>query len=114
MEAQEISVQSKPPKSFKLSYRIEATFDCVTGMVVDNDDNLILADEYFLRNTETIIYILNAYLWVWNKVVYELNTFASQGNNNSSRLFVLRSTRKFVIWSKTLRYHTDKERTMCN
>jgi hypothetical protein len=49
MEAQEISVQSKPPKSFKLSYRIEATFDCVTGMVVDNDDNLILADEYFLR-----------------------------------------------------------------
>jgi hypothetical protein len=36
-------------QSFKLSYRIEATFDCVTGMVVDNDDNLILADEYFLR-----------------------------------------------------------------
>jgi hypothetical protein len=28
---------------------LEATFDCVTGMVVDNDDNLILADEYFLR-----------------------------------------------------------------
>jgi hypothetical protein len=49
MGAQEISVQSKPPKSFKLSYRIEGTFDCVTGMVVDNDDNLILADQSFLR-----------------------------------------------------------------
>jgi sugar lactone lactonase YvrE len=49
MEAQEISVQSKPPKSFKLSRRIEATFGLVTGMVVDQDDNLILADQSFLR-----------------------------------------------------------------
>ena len=49
MEAQEISVQSKPPKSFKLSCRIEATFGLVTGMVVDKDDNLILADQSFLR-----------------------------------------------------------------
>ena len=49
MGAQEISLQSKPPKSFKLSYRIEGTFDCVTGMVVDKDDNLILADQSFLR-----------------------------------------------------------------
>ena len=49
MGAHEISVQSKPPKSFKLSYRIEGTFDCVTGMVVDKDDNLILADQSFLR-----------------------------------------------------------------
>jgi hypothetical protein len=44
MEAQEISVQSKPPKSFKFGYRIDRTFDEVTGMVVDKDDNLILAD----------------------------------------------------------------------
>jgi DNA-binding beta-propeller fold protein YncE len=49
MEAQEISVQSKPPKSFKFGYRIDRTFDCVTGMVVDKDDNLILADGSFLR-----------------------------------------------------------------
>jgi sugar lactone lactonase YvrE len=49
MEAQEISVQSKPPKSFKFGYRIEGTFDGVTGMVVDKDDNLILADGSFLR-----------------------------------------------------------------
>jgi hypothetical protein len=49
MEAQEISVQSKPPKSFKFGYRIDRTFDCVTGMVVDKDDNLILADRSFLR-----------------------------------------------------------------
>ena len=44
MEAQELSVQSKPPKSFKFGYRIDRTFDWVTGMVVDKDDNLILAD----------------------------------------------------------------------
>ena len=49
MEAQEISVQSKPPKSCKLSCRIEATFGLVTGMVVDMNDNLILADQSFLR-----------------------------------------------------------------
>ena len=49
MGAQEISVQSKPPKSFKLSNRIDRTFNCVTGMVVDKDDNLILADQSFLR-----------------------------------------------------------------
>jgi hypothetical protein len=49
MGPQEISVQSKSPKSFKLSYRIEGTFHCVTGMVVDKDDNLILADQSFLR-----------------------------------------------------------------
>ena len=48
MEAQEISVQSKPPNSFKFGYRIDRTFDGVTGMVVDNDDNLILADGSFL------------------------------------------------------------------
>ena len=49
MEAQEISVQSKPPKSFKFGYRMDITFDCVTGMVVDKDDNLILADKSVLR-----------------------------------------------------------------
>ena len=49
MEAQEISVQSKPPKSFKFSYRIDRTFDGVSGMVVDKDDNLILADTSVLR-----------------------------------------------------------------
>ena len=49
MEAQEISVQSKPPKSFMFGYRIDRTFDKVTGMVVDKDDNLILADKSFLR-----------------------------------------------------------------
>ena len=49
MEAQEIYVQSKPPKSFKFGYRIDRTFDCVTGIVVDKDDNLILADKSFLR-----------------------------------------------------------------
>ena len=49
MEAQEISVQSKPPNSFKFGYRIDRTFDEVTGMVVDKDDNLILADGSFLR-----------------------------------------------------------------
>jgi sugar lactone lactonase YvrE len=49
MEAQEISVQSKPPKSFKFGYRIDRTFDKVSGMVVDKDDNLILADKSFLR-----------------------------------------------------------------
>jgi sugar lactone lactonase YvrE len=49
MEAQEISVQSKPPKSFMFGYRIDRTFDKVTGMVVDKDDNLILADQSFLR-----------------------------------------------------------------
>jgi hypothetical protein len=49
MEAQEISVQSKPPKSFKLGYRIDRAFNSVTGMVVDKDDKLILADQTFLR-----------------------------------------------------------------
>jgi hypothetical protein len=50
MEAQEISVQFKPPKSFfKFGYRIDRTFDKVIDMVVDKDDNLILADESFLR-----------------------------------------------------------------
>jgi len=44
METQEISVQSKPPKSFEFGYRIDRTFDYVTGMAVDKDDNLILAD----------------------------------------------------------------------
>jgi sugar lactone lactonase YvrE len=32
-----------------------------------------------------------AYLCVCNKVVYKLNTFALQGNDNSSRLFVIRN-----------------------
>jgi hypothetical protein len=49
MEAQEIYVQSKPPKSFKFGYRIDRTFVQVSGMVVDKDDNLILADQSFLR-----------------------------------------------------------------
>jgi hypothetical protein len=49
MEAQEISVQSKPPKSFKFGYSIDRSFDNVTGMVVDKDNNLILADKSFLR-----------------------------------------------------------------
>jgi hypothetical protein len=49
MEAQEISVQSKPPKSCKFGYRIDRTFDNVSGMVVDKDDNLILAEKTFLR-----------------------------------------------------------------
>jgi sugar lactone lactonase YvrE len=49
LEAQEVSVQSKTPKSFTFGNRIDRTFDQVTGMVVDNDDNLILADESFLR-----------------------------------------------------------------
>jgi hypothetical protein len=49
MEAQEISVQSKPPKSFKFGYRIDRTFDQVSNMVVDKDGNLILADRTFLR-----------------------------------------------------------------
>ena len=48
-EAQEVSVQSKTPKSFTFCYRIDRTFDCITGMVFDNDDNLILADKSFLR-----------------------------------------------------------------
>jgi hypothetical protein len=34
--------------SFKLSYRINRTFGYVTGMVVDQDDNLILADKSFV------------------------------------------------------------------
>jgi hypothetical protein len=51
MEAQEISVQSKPPKSYKFGYRIDRTFGKVTGMVVDKDGNLILADKSFLRIT---------------------------------------------------------------
>jgi sugar lactone lactonase YvrE len=49
MEAQAISVHSKPPKSFKFGYRIDRSFGDVTGMVVDKDDNLILADKSFLR-----------------------------------------------------------------
>jgi hypothetical protein len=49
MEAQAISVQSKPLKSFKFGYKIDRTFDCVSGMVHDKDDNLILADKSFLR-----------------------------------------------------------------
>ena len=49
MEAQEISVQSRSPKSFKFGYRIDRSFGGVTGMVVDKDDNLILADDSFLR-----------------------------------------------------------------
>jgi sugar lactone lactonase YvrE len=49
MEAQEISVQSKPPKAFKFGYKIDRTFEDVSGMVVDKDDNLILADKSFLR-----------------------------------------------------------------
>ena len=48
-EAQEVSVQSKTPKSFTFCYRIDRTFDQVTGMVVDKDDNLILADKSFFR-----------------------------------------------------------------
>jgi hypothetical protein len=48
MEAQELSVQSKPPKSFKFDYKIDRTFECVTGMVVDKNDNLILVDRLFL------------------------------------------------------------------
>ena len=49
MEAQEVSVPSKPPKSFMLGYRMDRTFDEVNGMVVDKDDNLILTDVSFLR-----------------------------------------------------------------
>ena len=49
MEAQEISVPSTPPKSFKFGYRIDRSFHQVSGMDVDKDDNLILADESFLR-----------------------------------------------------------------
>jgi hypothetical protein len=48
-KATTILVQSKPPNSFRFSYKIDRTFDAVTGMVVDKDDNLILADESFLR-----------------------------------------------------------------
>ena len=49
MEAQEISVQSKPPKSFKFGYTIDRSFCQISGMVVDKDDNLILLDTSFLR-----------------------------------------------------------------
>jgi hypothetical protein len=49
LEAQEVSVQSKTPKSFTFGNRIDRTFDFVAGMVVDKDDNLILADNSFLR-----------------------------------------------------------------
>jgi hypothetical protein len=49
MEAQELSVQSNPPTEFKFGYKIDRTFECVSGMVVDKDDNLILADRSFLR-----------------------------------------------------------------
>ena len=49
LETQEVSVQSETPKSFTFCYRIRKIFDCITGMVVDNDDNLILADKSFLR-----------------------------------------------------------------
>jgi hypothetical protein len=55
MEAQEISVQSKPPKSFKFDYMIDRAFNCVTGMVVDKDDNLILADEYFQKKKYVLV-----------------------------------------------------------
>ena len=48
-EGQEVFVQSKTPKSFTFGYRIDRQFDCITGMVVDKDDNLILADKSFLR-----------------------------------------------------------------
>ena len=46
--APELFVQSKPPKSFKFGYIIDRTFRQVIGMVVDKDDNLILADGSFL------------------------------------------------------------------
>ena len=49
MEAQEISVKTKPPKSFRFGYIINRTFESVNSMVVDKDDNLILADQLFLR-----------------------------------------------------------------
>jgi hypothetical protein len=49
MEAQEISVQTKPPTSFTFGYKIDRSFDTVSGMVVDKEDNLILADDSFLR-----------------------------------------------------------------
>jgi hypothetical protein len=49
LEAQEVSVQSKTLKSFTFGNRIDRTFDYITGMVVDKDDNLILADKSFLR-----------------------------------------------------------------
>lgn len=49
LEAQEVSVQSKTPKSFTFGNRIDRTFNQVSGMVVDKDDNLILVDKSFLR-----------------------------------------------------------------
>jgi hypothetical protein len=49
MEVQAISVQSKPSKSFMFDHTIDRTFEDVSAMVVDKDDNLILADESFLR-----------------------------------------------------------------
>ena len=49
MKAQEPSVQSNPPTAFKFGYKIDRTFQYVSGMVVDKDDNLILADTSFLR-----------------------------------------------------------------
>ena len=49
MKAQEITVQSKPPKSFRFGYRLDRSFDQISGMAVDKDDNLILADQSFLR-----------------------------------------------------------------
>ena len=42
-------MQSKPPKAFKFGYIIDRTFESVYGIVVDKDDNLILAENSFLR-----------------------------------------------------------------
>ena len=48
MVAQEISAQSKPPQSLKFGYNIDRIFGKVTGMIVDKDDNLMLADKSVL------------------------------------------------------------------
>ena len=49
MEVQAISVQSKPLKSFMFDHKIDRTFEDISAMVVDKDDNLILADTSYLR-----------------------------------------------------------------
>jgi sugar lactone lactonase YvrE len=49
MEVQAISVQSKPSKVFMFDHTLDRTFEDISGMVFDKDDNLILADESFLR-----------------------------------------------------------------
>jgi sugar lactone lactonase YvrE len=49
MEAQEIPAQSRSPKSFKYGYRLDRSFEQISGMAVDKYDNLILADQSFLR-----------------------------------------------------------------